>query len=394
MAEKPAPSKRILVLTSSTGSGHDMRARAFAQWAEIITPFPLEVRIEKVIENSSVIGRFGVWLYNFIHRYCPAAHHVYWFIVELFVRSHGQKLSFGGRYYRKLIRNYNPDLVFSVHDSTNRGYFEEAREILGKGIPMVTYCGEWSGGYGYSHNWYSPAVDMFFARTEEALNYTFSLGLAPHKGKVFQKLLPPASLNHSICADRISSYREKQLGLAGDQFTLFLATGAFGANHHLAFLKALLPLASHIQVIVVCGNNRRIYHKLLNWQSSHPELKMFIEGFSDRMFRLMEVSDAMVTRGGANTTMEAMHIGCPIIYNGLGSLMPQETLTVRYLEKHGAAVRIRTAKQLTDVVKNWMCKGDDWQRVRSAMKALYRDEDPRRFVSEIINLIPSGSSKS
>jgi processive 1,2-diacylglycerol beta-glucosyltransferase len=388
MADPSAPAKRILVLTSSTGSGHDMRALAFAQWVEIIAQFPLQVRIEKVIENSSALGSFGVWLYNFIHRYCPRAHHIYWFIVELFVRSHGHKLSFGGRYYRKLISTFQPDLVLSVHDSTNRGYFEEARDLLGPKTPLVTYCGEWSGGYGFSHNWYSPAVDVFYARTDEALQYARELGLNDRKGKVFQKLLPPALLHDGIKSEDIGKYRVEQLGLSADRFTLFLATGAFGANHHLAFLKALLPLAAHVQVVVVCGKNRSIYKRLLDWRSTHPQLQLFIEGFSDRMFRLMEVSDAMVTRGGANTTMEALHIGCPIIYNGLGSLMPQETLTVRYLEQHGAAVRIHSAKALASVVEKWMERGAEWQQVKAALNKLYRDEDPREFVSEVLALIP------
>lgn len=388
MAESTESAKRILVLTSSTGSGHDMRARAFAQWVDIIARIPVNVRIEKVIENSSVVGRFGVWLYNFIHRYCPRAHHLYWYIVEFFVRSHGQKLSFGGRYFRALISDFRPDLVLSVHDSTNRGYFDEVRNTLESEIPLVTYCGEWSGGYGFSHNWYSPQVDVFYARTEEALKYVREMGLESSKGKVFQKLLPPASFNDGISAEDIAHYRETELGLSADRFTLFLATGAFGANHHLAFLKALLPLATHIQVIVVCGKNRRIYKKLQAWHRKHPQMLLFVEGFSDRMFRLMEVSDAMVTRGGANTTMEALHIGCPIIYNGLGSLMPQETLTVRYLEQHGAAVRIHSAKALAGVVECWLNRGSEWQKVKAALKRLYREEDPREFVAEVLALIP------
>ncbi len=376
--------KRILVLSSSTGSGHDMRARAFASWLRRLGRKDIEVRIEQVIENGSRLGAFGVWLYNTIQRYCPRVHNLYWFVVETLISSHGGGVSFGGRYYRKLLANYRPDMVFSVHDSTNRGYFEDAKKVLGESVVTVTYCGEWSGGYGYSKNWVSAAVDHFYARTEESLEYAHRLGLPPEKGKVFHKLLPPSVFQLTMAADAVADYRANELGLDRDRFTVFLATGAFGANHHLPFLRSLLRLNQTIQVVVVCGRNQKIHQQLVGWQRRHPQMRLFVEGYSDRMTTLMQVSDAVVTRGGANTTMEALHIGCPIIYNGMGGLMPQETCTVRYFRKHGAAVFIRTPDQLARAVEHWMGKGASWQRAKDALEVLHWDENPEDFVQDVL----------
>ena len=119
-------SRRILVLTSSTGSGHDMRAKAFAKWVKRLHGDAVEVRIEHVIENSSWLGQFGVWIYNTIHKQAPFLHNIYFFIVELFVLTHSGKVSFGGRYYRELLASFRPDIIlisagpdgiyFSTHD--------------------------------------------------------------------------------------------------------------------------------------------------------------------------------------------------------------------------------------------------------------------------------------
>lgn len=383
-SDQPAR-KRILILSSSTGSGHDMRARAFAAWVRRSGRKDVEIRIEQVIENGSRLGAFGVWLYNTIQRYCPRVHNLYWFIVEALISSHGGGVSFGGRYYRKLLQNYRPDMVLSMHDSTNRGYFEDARKVLGERVVTVTYCGEWSGDYGYSKNWVSQAVDHFYARTEESLEYAIRLGLPVEKGKVFHKLLPPSVFQLSLAADEVADYRETELGLDRELFTVFLATGAFGANHHLPFLRSLLSLRGKIQVIVVCGRNQRIHQQVLGWQSRHPDMRLFVEGYSDRMTTLMQVSDAVVTRGGANTTMEALHIGCPIIYNGMGGLMPQETCTVRYFQKHGAAVFIRSPDQLAKAVARWRNKGPDWQKAKNALETLHWDENPQDFIKDVLS---------
>ena len=45
---------RILVLTSSTGGGHDARAEAFAEWCFQLYRHDVDVRIEQMLENMFV----------------------------------------------------------------------------------------------------------------------------------------------------------------------------------------------------------------------------------------------------------------------------------------------------------------------------------------------------
>ncbi|MFO7725808.1 MAG: glycosyltransferase [Oceanipulchritudo sp.] len=376
-------SRRILVLTSGTGSGHDMRARAFAEWIRHFHGNRIEVRIEQVIENASLLGRFGVWVYNTIHRRAPFLHNLYFFIVEIFISSHQGSVSFGGRYYRRLLKTFQPDLILSVHDSTNRGYFEDARRILGKDIRCVTYCGEFSGGFGYSRNWVNPTADHFIARTEEARQYAIRLGIPPHRSSVFQRLLPPAAFQAGFShADREALRR--QLGLDPDRFTLFLATGGYGANHHLAFLRHLLPLAERLQVIVICGRDKALHESVLRWSQCHPSLRTYVEGYSTRVSDFLHISDAILTRGGANTTMEALHAECPLLYNSLGGLMPQEQCTVRYVLNHGAARRLRKPRDLPAILRSWASFGPDYAEVRAHLRGLQRDEDPRRLIQSVL----------
>ena len=376
-------SKRILVLTSSTGSGHDMRAQAFAQWARHLHGDAVEVRIEQIIENGSLLGRFGVWVYNTIHRYCPFLHNIYFFIVEAFILSHARSVTFGGRYYRQLLLDYRPEIVLSVHDSTNRGYFEDARRLLGESVRCVTYCGEFSGGYGYSRNWVNPSADLFIARTRRAREHAIKLGMAPERCAVFHKFLPPACFNGQIRAGEITEYRQ-QLGLQPERFTVFLATGGYGANHHLTFLKALRPLGDRVQVIVICGRNQKVFEQLSTWSRKNPSLTTYIEGYSTRVSDFLQICDAVVTRGGANTTMEALHFECPLLYNALGGLMPQEMCTVRYFIDHGAASMIRSARELADRLAAWSSFGEEYRLIRTRLAALHFEENPEDLVRLIM----------
>lgn len=378
---------RILVLTSSTGSGHDMRARAFASWVRILYGQSVAVRIEQVIENGSALGQFGVWVYNTIHRHAPFLHNIYFFIVELFVSTNSRKVSFGGRYYRGILAEFKPTIVLSVHDSTNRGYFEDARRICGKQVRCVTYCGEFSGGYGYSRNWVNPSANMFVARTSNARDYAVRLGMPAERTAVFHKLLPPEAFEKAMDASGRRSLR-RQLGLEEDRFTLFLATGGYGANHHRRFLKALLPLAGEMQVIVVCGRNQRVYEQVTAWMRRHPEFKAYVEGYSTRMAEFLQICHAVVTRGGANTTMEALHFGCPLLYDSLGGLMPQEQCTVRYFLDKGAARLIRKAADLPRFLADWTPLGDSYAGIRRRLESLHQDEDPRDLVAVVMGESP------
>ena len=271
----------------------------------------------------------------------------------------------------------------SVHDSTNIGYFQDAKKLLGESVRCVTYCGEFSGGFGYTRNWINPVVDLFVARTRPARDFAVSKGIPCHKTAVFHKLLPPESFESRIARESRADHLQ-QLGLDPGCFTVFLATGGYGANHHIRFLNAILPLAGKVQAIVICGRNQAIFNRLNTWKSHHPQFQCYVEGYSNKVADFMQISDAIVTRGGANTTMEALHFGCPILYNSLGGLMPQEMCTVRYFLDRGAAVLIKSPRSLHRVLDQWKDFGEDYRKIMRNLEKLHYDEDPRDLVSLIL----------
>jgi len=379
---------RILVLTSSTGGGHDARAEAFAEWCFHLYRHKVDVRIEQMLEKSSVVNRVGVDFYNWIQCKAHFLHSAYYSVIELLSLINRNSVSFGRVYYEKVLREYRPHLIFSVHDCLNRGYFQLARRILGPdNVRCATFCGEFSGGWGYSINWIEPTVDLYISRTSTARDYAVKKGIPPEKSRVRGHLMRPCSYVEILgTAEERADFRVKKLELEPDLFTVFLATGSNGANNHLELLPALVRHADRCQAIVVCGRDREIYNDLVHWRALHPGFNLYLEGYSNIVHMLMQASDAVVTRGGTTTCAKALHYRCPVIFNAFGGIMPQESLTWKFFRNGSASEKIESAADFSLLIDRWMADPASYASSRENFLRLRYEEDPTILIDEIVQL--------
>lgn len=378
---------RILVLTSSTGGGHDARAEAFAEWCFQLYRHDVDVRIEQMLENSSVINRTGVNIYNWIQRRSPWMHKIFYTVVEALSFLNRSSVTFGRHFYLQVLQEYRPHLVLSVHDCLNRGYFQLARDVLGEAqVRTATYCGEFSGGWGYSRNWIEPSVDLYFSRTPTARDYAVKKGIPAERALVRGYLMRPVAHLERISAQQRGAYLEKRLGLRSDRFTVFLATGGNGANNHFALLPTLLRYADRCQAVVICGHNKQAYNDLIHWRANHPEFNCYIEGYSEIVHLLLQVSDVIVTRGGTTTCAKALNFRCPIIFNAFGGIMPQEELTWKFFRNGADSKKIESAADFAGIIGEWMRDPASFQSDREKFLQLRYEEDPTLLIDELVSL--------
>jgi processive 1,2-diacylglycerol beta-glucosyltransferase len=381
------PKIRILVLTSSTGGGHDARAEAFAEWCFQLYRHDVEVRIEQMLEKSSFIYRGGVRLYNRIQRSAPWVHKAFYAVVEGLSFLNRRKVTFGQSYYLEVLKSYQPHLVFSVHDCLNRGYFPLARKVLGADrVRCATYCGEFSGGWGYSRNWIEPSVDMYFSRTPTAHDFAVKSGIPPDRARVRGSMMLPRAYLEVLSPEDRRAFLSRKLGLNPDLFTVFLATGSNGANNHFDLLPALLRHADRVQAIVICGRNKQAHNDLLHWRATHPAINFYIEGYSEIVHLLMQVSDFIVTRGGTTTCAKALHFRCPIVFNAFGGIMPQEELTWKFFRNGAGCHKIENTSDFIAVVDRWISDRATYQEDRERFLRLRYEEDPTVIIDELVSL--------
>ena len=378
---------RILILTSSTGGGHDARAEAFAEWCFQLYRHDVDVQIEQMLEKSSPVNRGGVNFYNSIQKKAPWVHKAFYAFVELLSIINTKSVTFGKAYYVNVLNQYKPHLIFSVHDCLNRGYFQLAREVLGKAnVRCAIYCGEFSGGWGYSRNWVEPSADLYFSRTDTANDYAIKLGMARERTRVRGTLMLPKQHLEIISKAKQGAFRQIRLGLKPDLFTVFLATGGNGANNHLDLLPELLPYAAKCQAIVICGRNKETYNELVHWRANHPEFNCYIEGYSDVVHLLMQASDVIVTRGGTTTCAKALYYNCPIIFNAFGGIMPQEELTWKFFRNGARSKKIEWKHDFAEIIKRWMQESGAYANDYKAFVDAKHEEDPTLLIKELVAL--------
>ena len=390
MSGNARENKRLLVLTSATGAGHDTHARATSDWCTSLFGDSVEVTIVHALEDSHPVYRAGVDFYNFIQRRAPWFHHVYYNVIELLDAFNPGTVGLGREYYIQLLKRTRPHAILSVMDCLNRGYFELAKSILGPELKCATYCTEFVGGYGFSRNWVNPRGDYFFARTEEARSEARRRGCSENQAVVAGHWEPPG-FYQPMAAEETSTYLREKLHLEPTRFTLLLSTGGAGAQNHAALLRALFPLGDRLQVIALCGRDEAGGNRLETWARENAPFPVRALGFSDEMPALLQVSSAVVARAGATTAGEALLCGCPIIFNALGGMMPQEIPTWRYFKKRKIGFSLSHAQEIHSQIKSWLDQPDEFEHLRLNMSKVRDTTTPRQALEHLLNL-PSPSN--
>jgi processive 1,2-diacylglycerol beta-glucosyltransferase len=111
--------------------------------------FGLTTARYQALEESAGIYKFGVNLYNWIQKKCPALHHLYFNFLEFFHVSASRHILLGRKKFVKKLLDEAPDIIVSVHAHTNHAFRAVAQSTL-PNVRFVTYCGEMHGGYGFS----------------------------------------------------------------------------------------------------------------------------------------------------------------------------------------------------------------------------------------------------
>lgn len=366
---------RVLIFTSSGGTAHDAAAYALKDWFQLCRPGD-EVLVEHVLENASAVTRGGVELYNWIQRHQPWLHQIYWRLVEFEDLIKPGRPLFGRRYVIRLLRAFRPDVLISTHPHINRGHFDLAKRVLGPHLRTITCNTELDGGFGFSRNWISHAADLHWALTPEVSaevgrRHWLMFPYPSERVRCLGPLLYPEFHRASPAPVRLEGRPR-----------LVLASGANGANNHIPLLEQLLPFADQLDVVVLCGRRVDVRQVLESWAVDHPALSISVLGFQgpEAMVELYRTAWAHVARPGARTATEALFLGCPLIFNRIGSTMPQELLALRYFKRRGLERSLRRPRDLALVVRKWLHNPDHYHALRDRYRCNLLQADPSALI--------------
>jgi processive 1,2-diacylglycerol beta-glucosyltransferase len=382
---------RVLVLTSSTGGGHDMRARSFAAWAQMpeAAPLGLEVRIHPTLESTHPLYKFGVHTYNWIQKTWPSLHHLYFNYLEFVGMHRSSKRMMGKEAFREVLLDFKPDLLLSVHAHLNHGFFEIARKTL-PGVRCVTYCGELFGGYGFSRHWVGTSADLFIGAVEETCRAARALKMPENRNWEGGFLLNP-SFYTQLPAGETEYFITEELRFDPSSFILVLSTGAVGANNHRRLLDALDQARLSLQVVALCGKNEATLAELRKWKPRKGDIHLQPLAYFTNMNLLLRSASAVVARPGTGTTSEAIICGCPILFNGIGGIMPQECITVKFARARGFGTMLRRPSDLPKRIKPWLMNPMKLGAERARLAAAVPKAHPLDILQKTANLVSSSN---
>lgn len=329
---------RLLVLSSKTGGGHEIRAQAIQEFCHSLR---IESSILRPLEDSAAIYLLGTNIYNWIQRFYPRLHSLYFRLLEYASLHSNPKLIIGGNEFQNKISKFYPSTVISVHAHLNHGFLDLIRNAMPRhSVPnFMIYCGELADGVGYSRHWINPKADLFCGPTKSTINAAIKRGMPSNKCKVLGPLL------------RQPFYREETTPIKNDFCKkhrldpnipiALLATGANGVNSHEMALKAVAYSKKRMQVVVLCGRSRQLYKrvKMLSHKYEFP-IKALAQIDAQEMSRLINLSLWVFGRPGAGLTSEVVSSGTNMIFDVSGGIMPQEYNNLNFFKNKGQSPRV------------------------------------------------------
>ncbi len=160
------------------------------------------------------------------------------------------------------------------------------------------------------------------------------------KGLPEEKILPfGIPIMDKFMLKKEKSEARKMLGFE-EENTILIMGGSMGFGNMVKTLENVDNLNLPFQMIVVCGNNTKLYNKITKKQFRH---KIYPFGYVSNVDELMDASDCIITKPGGLTSSEALAKDLPMI---LSKPIPgQEDRNTEFLLNFGCAMKI--SKTLT-----------------------------------------------
>jgi processive 1,2-diacylglycerol beta-glucosyltransferase len=184
--------------------------------------------------------------------------------------------------------------------------------------------------------WFSDEVDLYLVAYQKTKEQLLNLGAEEKKIRV---LGIPVDTKFSQGIDR-NSVCEK-FNLKPNKFSVLVVTGAFGFA---SIEKIAGILRNDTQLLIVCGNNKKIFRRLS--QSPGENIKVF--GFVRNMHELMSAADIIITKPGGLTISEALVKNLPMIF--ISPIPGQETNNAEFMQQMGLGLIAKDIFQVRDLV--------------------------------------------
>ena len=329
---------RLLLLSVSAGAGHARAAEALRVAAE--AHYGAQTLHLDVMDHVTTAFRklYTDYYLRLVDKYPALWAQLYRITNETPADAPGARLRRGierlnARDLRKAIAAFAPDVVICTH-------FLPAELLLREHERGRLDAPVWVQVTDFDLHalWEVPRMAGYFAASDEVAYRMRARGLPPERVHVTGIPIMPAfgqPLDRAACA--------RELGLDPGKPTLLLMGGGAGVGALDEAAATLLALDVDFQLIALAGRNAAMLDKLQALARRYPG-KLFPQGYTDRIERLMGAADLAISKPGGLTTSECLALGLPMLV--FAPIPGQEERNCDYLLEHGAALKAVDATAL------------------------------------------------
>ncbi|MCM8782944.1 MAG: DUF354 domain-containing protein, partial [Candidatus Omnitrophica bacterium] len=226
--------------------------------------------------------------------------------------------------------------------------------------------------------WIYDTIDYYIAPCQEVKQELIDKGVINDKIKVLGIPVDPG-FSKQVSTEEII----RKLELKQDLPKILVMGGGQGLGPISSLVSILDQIDLNLEILVVTGINRKLYHRIKNRISSFKHRVKVFE-FVDNIAELMSVSELIITKAGGITTAEALVKGLPMII--VKPLPGQEMSNTRYLIAKGAALCVENIKDIRSVVKEMLLNKEKLNRMRQSARLISMPHSSIDIANLIIEL--------
>jgi len=235
-----------------------------------------------------------------------------------------------------LIKKENPDVIIC----TQVNCVQVVNELKKQGHIKALTIGILTD-FTVQSIWSNTKYIDYIVTPHQSLTYKFT-----ELGVDSRKILPFGIPINEIFSKKLDMQKCRELlKVHADKKTILLTGGSMGYGDIDKSIKELDSLDVDFQMIVICGNNQRLYNKLIKLKTKKL-IKIY--GYTKHINIMMGASDIIITKPGGISISESLATSMAIIVNN--PIPGMEDRNKEFLLNHGIAMSISKSFPLKDAV--------------------------------------------
>lgn len=352
--------KKVILLSCSTGQGHDSCAKAIQEYFEL-QGVHCDIR-DSLEFISPKFASFMSKGHSFMYRKVPRLFRWGYGYGE----SHPKAFERNSKIYR-ILNTGGPRL----YQALSRGGYDVVicthvlSAIMVTQIKKRFHLSIKTAFVATDHTWYpgihTSDLDWYFVSSPGQEEEYMKRGI--EKEKIVLSGIP---VRRKFFEEKNPQEARKRLGIGRKSRHLVIMGGSMGCG---PIEKLVGQLARkwdrRMEISVICGRNKSLYRKLSHRHRNHSGIH--IVGFTEEMPLYLDSADLYFTKPGGISVTEGAAKAVPMVY--VNAVAGCEEYNMNFFLKNGGAVTGKSVRELSDLCVDLLFSDERLDRMRKVLES-------------------------